>query len=98
MTFILRLKRAWAVLTERDPPAHTIDKDMKMALADDILALFPTFQAAVAAKDTEITTLTTEVSDLKTQVAAAEAAVATVKGEISPAAPAAIDPNTGLPV
>ena len=69
-----------------------------MALADDILALFPTFKAAVAAKDTEITSLTAEVADLKAQIAAAGTAVATVAGEINPPAPApAIDPNTGLP-
>ena len=96
-TFLARAALAWAVLWGREiaaptaPVNPTTDRNIIMALAEDILALFPAFQAATAAKDTEIANLTQQVSDLTKQVADAEAAVATVKGEINPPAPAPVD-------
>lgn len=79
---IYRLRRAWAALVGRDPCA--LPETIKMALADDILALFPKFQAAVAEKDSQIAALNAQVADLTQQLAAAEAAVQTVVNEISP--------------
>lgn len=86
-SIVSALKRAWAALwADSSPPAH-IDKDILMALADDILALFPAVQAAAAAKDTEIANLNAKVTDLEKQISDAEAAVVTLKNEITPPAP-----------
>ena len=82
MTFLERLRHAWAVLIGRITPTHTIDKDIIMALADDILALSPKFAAAVQAKDSQIASLTAQVADLTAQITAGEQAVSAVSNDI----------------
>ena len=85
MAITTYLQRLWAALRGTDPTPALIEKDMKMALADDILAVFPKFQAAVAAKDAEIASLTAQVSDLQQQISDAENAVLTLSNEVAPA-------------
>lgn len=84
MNLSLYLRRLWAALRGRDP-LPTLPQEMKMALADDILALLPKFQAAVAGKDEQIAALTTQVTDLQKQIADGETAVLTLTNEIAPA-------------
>lgn len=78
------LRRLWAALLGKDNAQPLISQEILMALADDILAIFPAVQAATAAKDQQITALTAQVADLQQQITAAEAAVTTVKNEITP--------------
>ena len=82
-----RLRHAWAVLAGREPKAQ-LSMEMKMALADDILAIFPKFQAAVADKDAQIAALTAQNADLQKQISDAENAVLTLSNEVAPPAPA----------
>jgi len=86
MTISTYLARLWAALRGRDH-AH-MPQEMKMALADDILAIFPKFQAAVADKDAQIATLTAQNADLQKQISDAENAVLTLSNEVAPPAPA----------
>ena len=85
-SFLTRLRHAWTVLTGREPKAQ-LSQEMKMALADDILAVFPKCQAAVADKDNQIAALTAQNTDLQKQISDAEAAVLTLTNEVAPPAP-----------
>ena len=96
---IVGLIAVFAPVRAHEEPAPlsptSYDRSLIMALAEDILALLPKFQAESAAKDASIAALTAQVADLTKQIADGEAAVQTVANEIAPPAP--VDPVAEQP-